>query len=358
MRDNGSGIASSNVTDDQLRTFLDLFFRHIADLSVEFLPGHAHQLFHTSHLPARIIGYNSNRYGVGFEMRRAPVTSIEVIHGDERVEDLVWADAPRNLRDREPPFILEDCQTVLIMNFTIEGSLPIRLAGDSDNITLVNVTTASPGGYERHIDLLSLSSRRHAELWTPERAVAGAAAEVLAASAELRLAQTAALSIEDFVRQRKEGMVLLLGSYQGDGDARLARIADSLRRLDYEPFRVADIPDYPSQSLQQKVAMLGNLARFVIIDDTDPSGHLVEMSIVASNNWITVSLQGHGRPTTYMVEESAIFHPTFRALPFDSSNPDPAIREAVGWAEQQFATVARAFNDAYPWRVGFGAHHD
>ena len=346
---------AANVTEAQLRKYLEVFFGHLEEMADQHLPDQSHQLFHTSHLPATITGYVSTQYGVGYEMRRASVTSIEVRRGSSRVEDLVWRGAPK----RTPPaIVIRDSHRILIQRATFSDLIPVRLAGDSDDISLVDVTCEFRSGYRRALDFLWLSSRRNSELWTPERAVSRAAAEVLRAMAEIQLARRAKISIAEFVANHKQRTVLLLGSYDPEGLVRLQRIADSLTRVGYQPFLVSDIADHPAQSLLQKVTMLGHLARFVVFDDTEPSGHLVELSAALANGWPILAMQGHGRPTTAMLVEAPTFHPMYHAIAYDPASPSAAIQEAMPWIEGKLRAVTHEFNGAYPWRVGLGGHGD
>lgn len=353
MGDSRSGSSDHNVNETEFEAYLSTFFARLTDLAERFVPEYANQLFHTGQLPALITGFVSTQYGVGYEMQRASSTSIRIKRGSARIEDLVWADAPSSMRAVLPALVFSNSTHGLIKDSEFVNALPVRLKGVSDEITLVNVLCSSDWGYRRRVEFLRLSGRREAEFWTPERAATRAAEEVLSASAEIQLARRRSTTIEEFVAVHKEHSVLVLGSYDEPGRERLAKLSEAMRREGYEPFLASDVVDEPSLSLQQKVTLLAHLARFVVIDDTDPSGHVVEMKIAFDNNLHTIVLQGTGHPSSSMLAEMPILKSNFKAFPYDPYDPGDVVVAAVRWVESTMTDVTGAYNSLYPWRSGF-----
>src|SRR5262249_14969588 len=131
-----------NVTAEDLRAYIEVFHRTLEDCARQFLPEeNRFDLFHLSLLPARITGYVSTQFGVGIEYEQAAETSINVIRGSVRVEDLFFR-LPSRVRRLKPRFII-NAAPILFQGFTMSGEseyFPLRLAKDDASISLVNMT--------------------------------------------------------------------------------------------------------------------------------------------------------------------------------------------------------------------------
>ena len=93
------------------------------------------------------------------------------------------------------------------------------------------------------------------------------------------------------------------------------------------------------------------MARFVVIDDTEPAGYYVEIEIAKSNDWVTAVLQGRGHPTTAMISDRPVFSTVWRTFSYDPSHPDSALDEAIVWAEERVQSLNTELNSTYPWRA-------
>lgn len=171
----------------------------------------------------------------------------------------------------------------------------------------------------------------------------------MAALYELQRAENKGLSLVEYHRTFRERTVLLLGSFSQAGRERIALIAGSLRRLGYEPITVEDVPDIMPQTLAQKVGMLGHLSRFVVVDDSEKSGHLREIEICKTNDWVTVLMRRDGVASSGMTRGLDIFSKVIREQPYEMASVDSAIQAAAEWAERLIAQLKRQLGGAYPW---------
>jgi hypothetical protein len=71
-------------------------------------------------------------------------------------------------------------------------------------------------------------------------------------------------------------------------------------RIGYKPLLIKDIPDFEHYGLQQKLVAIAGMSRFIVIDDSNPSGHLIELEICRLNRWVTIVLRVHGCPSSWM----------------------------------------------------------
>jgi hypothetical protein len=132
----------------------------------------------------------------------------------------------------------------------------------------------------------------------------------------------------------------------------LEAIKTSLQGLGYNPLFVRDVPDHPSQDLSQKVTMLGALARFVVIDDSSKSGHLVEINICRTNDWVTAVLRKEGAGSSYMTAGLSLHSQVILEQPYSPDSLDEAVAASVEWAERALLRLEANFNRTYPWRNG------
>jgi hypothetical protein len=143
--------------------------------------------------------------------------------------------------------------------------------------------------------------------------------------------------------------VLVLGSYSDAGENRLQAISEAVRELGYDPLLVRDVEDYPGHSLSQKVAALGGISRFVIVDDTDASGHLAELSLCKSGGWITIVLR-FGRAGSYMSAGVSLDSNVILERAVDRDTLDESLRQSVEWAVLRLKEMRKDLQAIYPWR--------
>ena len=72
------------------------------------------------------------------------------------------------------------------------------------------------------------------------------------------------------------GSVLVLGKDSGPGLVRLKRIASKLEELGYYTYIIKEAPNRSGESIIQKVLRYALSSKFVVIENTEASGHLYE----------------------------------------------------------------------------------
>lgn len=121
-------------------------------------------------------------------------------------------------------------------------------------------------------------------------------------------AELVAMSIKsafDLVWQRADSIlensdsVLVLGKDSGAALGRLKSIATRLEDIGYYTYIIKEQPDRLGESVLQKVLRYALSSKFVIIENTEASGHLYEIPHVAkAAECVTVVLQEEGRGST------------------------------------------------------------
>lgn len=344
-----------NVTEDALRDYVKLFHETLDATAKEFLPDeHRGSLLHASLLPARIVGYVSTQFGAGIEYVPAPHTEIDIVRGSSRVEDL-FVQAPPQTRNSGPMYRVQEGQgqfldTGGVFRLTLEGAFPFRLLGPNAAFRFGEVAFKI-GQWRREVEYAEIFGKREAEFWSKERAIVRAKDEVLAALAQAKRADARHLTLPEYITKFKERTVLLLGDYDGGGLERLNKMAEVLSLREYDPIMIKDFPDQPVQDLSQKVATIGSLARFVIVDDSTKSGHLVEVQLCRQHNWITVLLRHGGKGASWMTAGASITSNVILEQEYNETNLAESLAKAVQWAEGKVSQLQRRFDGIFPWRM-------
>jgi hypothetical protein len=129
--------------------------------------------------------------------------------------------------------------------------------------------------------------------------------------------------------------VLILGKDSGAALDRLKSIASRLEELGYYTYIIKEQPDRLGESVVQKVLRYAMSSKFVIIENTEASGHLYEIPHVAkAAECVTVVLQEEGRGATWMFEDAYAKHKHWHKLTYRLGEIKPAVDQAVAWAEK------------------------
>lgn len=346
--------AERNVTENELAAYILKFHEVLDSTAQKYLPAeYVSRLRHGALLPARITCYASTQFGVAFEYAKAAETTIRTVRGSSRIEFVVMDVAP-SVRKRPVLYRIGDFADVTMNRCSVSGgAVPFRLEGENTTIT-VSQFKWIVGDWERNLEYAEFYGDRRASRWTEAAAVGAADEEVLAATVELRRATERRLSLDRYIAERKEKAVLVLGSYSPEGTKRLAAIKRELVALGYDPLLLREVPDNAHQSLAQKVATLGHLARFVVIDDAEKSGHLVELSICEANRLVTIVLRPGGEPSSWMAAGQSIYSSVIREAAYDPPALATELRASVEWAESELARIEKSLG-SYPWRLGESA---
>jgi hypothetical protein len=341
---------STNVSEDQFALYLAAYHKTYRDFAEQFFSEEArHELGRYPLLDRGIRAYVSTQFGAGFEYLPPPAEGIVTEHHSQRVE-FMFARAPRKLRGVGPMLVVAGSNTT-VQGLTLEGGFPFLLGTERSDIRLIDVRFRA-GDWTREVLWAELSGDRRADYWSEARAGTRASHELFVAYSQLKSAAIQHLSIHDYVATFKERHVLVLGDYSPAGRARLTAIKEVLGGAGYEPILLDELPDHPAMNLVQKVVAFGSVARFIVIDDSSKSGHLVEAMQVKTNDWITVVLRLDGSDGTYMTKGIEALSTVVKEFLYTPADLPAILSEAIAWSESRNAELSRHWADVYPWRTG------
>jgi hypothetical protein len=340
-----------NITENGIKSYIETFLSSLDDTAANFFDeDETKELLHKSLLPAKIICYVSTQFGVAFEYIPDSETSIEVIRGSARVEDLL-VKAPSGLRNVGPMLNIggSNCG---IEKLSLADGFPFRLTKKEASVTIREVRfSAEALEWVRDIEYAEVFGDRDADSWSKEAAQSRAKDEVLAALFIAQQAKRKEVSLHEYISTSREKHVLLLGDYKGEGQERLDQIAEALKDIGYDPLLIKDVPDFEHYDLAQKVVAIGSLSRFVVIDDSSPSGHLMEAEICRNNRWVTVLLHAKGIRASWITAGASVSSNVILDKDYVPKSTKEAISEVSKWAEDKLKEIGKSLTNVYPWRV-------
>ncbi len=149
----------------------------------------------------------------------------------------------------------------------------------------------------------------------------------------------------------RHGTVLVLGKDSGAGLKRLKIISAKLEESGYTPVLLKEIGELSSQSNEEKMLCVALLSRFVVIDDTEPSGHIAELTLLSRNRIVSAILRRTGHGGTYMqIDYDVDFSGFMRSWNYGERNLQEIVKEVVKWANETVDARAKKFKKLYPWR--------
>ncbi len=144
--------------------------------------------------------------------------------------------------------------------------------------------------------------------------------------------------------------VLILGKDSGPALDRLKRIETKLHELGYYTYIIKEQPDKPGESVVQKVMRYALSSKFVVIENTEASGHLYEIPHVAkAAECVTVVLQEEGKGATWMFEDAYAKHKHWHKLTYEGSELEKVVEKAAAWAENFVGEFAEYQVANLPW---------
>lgn len=131
----------------------------------------------------------------------------------------------------------------------------------------------------------------------------------------------------------KQKTVIILGSYDEPHLDELAAVRDYIGSKNYDGKLIVDFPNIRGESSRQKAGKWMSAARFSVMIDREPSGHLIEYSQIENQKSVLCLLRPQGHKSTSMIadhiEESAFI----KLFEFDQS-PLEILDVALDWAEE------------------------
>jgi hypothetical protein len=164
-------------------------------------------------------------------------------------------------------------------------------------------------------------------------------------------------NVMDIIRTSVRQNVLVLGKdSDNEGLLRINKIMNVLSNNQYNPIKLKDLPDITFLSIEDKMLRVAALCRFIIAEDSRPSGHIDELKICTNCQYITATVREAGTGSTWMQAHYPIqfsfmnrFCYAGQRLAHDSlcsqvfRSIEMATEKAINWAEARIALQEYTF---------------
>jgi len=158
------------------------------------------------------------------------------------------------------------------------------------------------------------------------------------------------INLLDAIPSFKKNAVLILGQDTTEM-YRLETIRKLLSPRGYTGIIPKTIADIEIQSVEEKINMLASLCRFVICENSFPSGHIDELKICSLNRFVTAILQEEGKGATWMQSDYPLDFAFMKTITYsEMKDIDSALDAAIEWAENKVNDRRAFFNKLYKWR--------
>ena len=170
---------------------------------------------------------------------------------------------------------------------------------------------------------------------------------------DVRLAPIAHLlsddRLADIVHVLKLRTVVILGKDSSPEDlALLKRIADLAAQRELIPILVKEQREIDGEPFLKKALMYSLLARFIIVENSAPSGAIVELPKALSDGCVVAALQRQGRGSTWLLEEEFVKYRTVQRFWYHDDNAfDDECGRAFEWCEQLSDELAQRYRETY-----------
>ena len=144
--------------------------------------------------------------------------------------------------------------------------------------------------------------------------------------------------------------VLILGKDTGVGMELLKRIQYHLDNLGFYTYIIKEQPDRIGESIIQKVMRFGLSSRFVIIENSEPTGHLYEFPHITKFAELTsIVLQRQGEGSTWMFED--LYHKlnSIKKFEYNNDNLEEKINLGIEWAKDYAKSFGDYQKQKLPW---------
>lgn len=148
----------------------------------------------------------------------------------------------------------------------------------------------------------------------------------------------------------KKSSVIVLGSYASSQIEELIQVRDQIRSRGYDAALIRDLPETPEMSNEDKVRLWTISARFCVMVDRVPSGHIAEYMILKEQGSVLALLRPLKSRSTYMIGDEHNIDANYVELFEFEETPLEQLAKAIEWAEKIAHERAKAYEDAYPWR--------
>lgn len=150
----------------------------------------------------------------------------------------------------------------------------------------------------------------------------------------------------DIIKGNMDKNVMILGrDSDTTGIAKMNRIKSIVMNQGYEPIIMRDLPDIKEISYEGKMIRVAGHCRFLLAEDSRASGHIDELNICKTGEFITGTLKQVGQGSTWMQAHYPSQYMFFERFCYEDESPQ--VKDAL--CENRFKTLELAAEAAIDW---------
>jgi hypothetical protein len=157
--------------------------------------------------------------------------------------------------------------------------------------------------------------------------------------------------VESITSDMKATAVLVLGKDNDDESMGLLRsIQSRLEARGRAGLLLKDQQDIDVQGLRAKLLLNAALSRFVVVENSTPSGHLYELPLIDMTGVVVAVLQQSGKGASFMPDEAILTNAQWQRFVYQEDDFDTVVEAALDWAEERVDEISQANRSARPWQ--------
>jgi len=155
------------------------------------------------------------------------------------------------------------------------------------------------------------------------------------------------------ISDAKRASVLVLGEDTDASLIRLNRICAIIEeKLSLSAILIKEQPELENHGLIGKLLIYATMARYVIVENSVPSGHLYELPYIRTAEAVTIVLQESGRGSSRMPDDSFAKNPLVQVFNYEPETLETVLQQAASWAENRLQENIEVNHKAWPWFQG------
>jgi len=154
----------------------------------------------------------------------------------------------------------------------------------------------------------------------------------------------------DYKENSDDKNILILGKDTGNGLEKLKEIQKYVNSIGYNGILIKEQPNKSGKSIMQKVSEYAISSRFVIIENSYPSGHLYELPHIIKNlELTTIVLQKKGGGATWMFEDLHFRLKYMEKFDYEEGSLKKQIDVGIEWANNFLSSFRDHQKLILPW---------
>ncbi|MFK4475369.1 hypothetical protein ABH897_005158 [Paenibacillus sp. RC73] len=155
----------------------------------------------------------------------------------------------------------------------------------------------------------------------------------------------------EWIKQAKSKMVLVLGKDNTEESwTKLEMFCNYLKDFGYSPILIKGQEEVDILFNEEKMLAYAAIARFILIEKSEPAGQIDEAHICAINRFVTIWMSEEGKGDTWMQADYDFSFSHVSVLQYNNDTIKSTLKEGIEWAEEYLQKKAQYLNQFYPFR--------